>query len=140
MKLNGSPDMSEFQRLAEVFKRYPQIQAIYMFGSQAAGRAGRGSDLDLAIIATDPSLKEKKLDILAELARLGYCDVDLVFLGEDDLVLAYEALRQNRLLYAAPGFDRGATYSKIVRKFLDFEPYLRVQREAYKRRIIGAKT
>jgi len=131
--------MSEFQRLAEVFKRYPQIQAVYMFGSQAAGRAGHGSDLDLAIVPMDRSVKEKKLDILAELARLGYCNVDLVFLDEDDLVLAYEAIRQNRLIYAAPGFDRGGTYSRIVRKYLDFEPYLRVQREAYKRRIIGAK-
>jgi len=59
-------------------------------------------------------------------------------LDEDDLVLAYEAVRPNRLIYAAPGFERGATYSRIVRKYLDFQPYLRVQREAYKRRIIGA--
>lgn len=129
----------ELQRLAEVFGHYPQVRAVYMFGSQASGRAGPESDLDLAIVPEDPSLKEKKLDILAELARLGYCNVDLVFLDEDDLVLAYEAVRQNRLIYAAPDFDRGATYSRIVRKYLDFEPYLRVQREAYKRRIIGAE-
>ena len=140
MGSNKTLEALELQKLTEVFKRYPQVQAVYVFGSQAAGRAGRGSDLDLAIIATDPSLKEKKLDILAGLARLGYCDVDLVFLGEDDLVLAYEAVRQNRLLYAAPSFNRGGTYSRIVRKYLDFEPYLRVQREAYKRRIIGAQT
>lgn len=127
------------QALIEVFRRYPQVRAVYVFGSQASGKAGRGSDLDLAIVLADPFLKEKKLDILAELARMGYCDVDLVFLDEDDLVLAYEAVRQNRLIYAGPGFDRGATYSRIVRKYLDFEPYLRVQREAYKRRIIGAQ-
>ena len=131
--------MRDIQALIEIFRQYPQVQAVYVFGSQASGRAGPESDLDLAIIPTDRSVKEKKLDILAGLARLGYCDVDLVFLEEDDLVLAYEAIRQNRLLYAAPSFDRGGTYSRIVRKFLDFEPYLRVQREAYKRRIIGAK-
>jgi len=139
MGSNKTLEALDLQKLAEVFKRYPQVQAVYVFGSQASRKAGPGSDLDLAIIATDPSLKEKKLDILAELARLGYCNVDLVFLDEDDLVFAYEAIRQNRLLYAAPSFDRGATYSRIVRKFLDFEPYLRVQREAYKRRIIGAQ-
>ena len=138
MRSNKTLEALELQKLAEVFKRYPQVQAVYVFGSQASGRAGPESDLDLAIIPTDRSVKEKKLDILAGLARLGYCDVDLVFLEEDDLVLAYEAIRQNRLIYAAPGFDRGATYSRIVRKFLDFEPYLRVQREAYKR-IIGAQ-
>ena len=131
--------MQDIQALIEIFRQYPQMQAVYVFGSQASGRAGPESDLDLAIIPADRSLKAKNLDILAELARLGYCNVDLVFLDEDDLVLAYEAIRQNRLLYAAPSFDRGATYSRIVRKFLDFEPYLRVQREAYKRRIIGAQ-
>lgn len=139
MKTNKMLEAVELQRLAEVFGRYPQVQAVYMFGSQASGMAGPESDLDLAIVPEGASLKEKKLDILTELARLGYCDVDLVFLNEDDLVLAYEAVRQNRLIYAAPGFDRGATYSRIVRKYLDFEPYLRVQREAYKRRIIGAE-
>ena len=131
--------MKNTRALIEVFKRHPSIQAVYLFGSHASGKAGLGSDLDLAIIPADPYLKEHKLDILTEIVRLGYCDVDLVFVEEDDLVLAYEAIRQNRLLYAAPGFDRGGTYSRIVRKYLDFEPYLRVQREAYKRRIIGAE-
>ena len=102
MRLNKTLGALELQKLTEVFKRYPQVQAVYVFGSQAAGRAGPGSDLDLAIIAADPSLNEKKLDILAELARLGYCNVDLVFLDEDDLVFAYEAIRQNRLIYALP--------------------------------------
>lgn len=136
MRLSKSLDTAELQ---EVFARYRGIRAVYVFGSQAAGKASPGSDLDLAIIPAAPSLKERKLDILTELARLGYCNVDLVFLDEDDLVLAYEAVRQNRLIYAAPGFDRGAAYSRIVRKYLDFEPYLRIQRNAYKRRIINAQ-
>lgn len=122
MRANKTLEALEPEKLAEVFRRYPQVRAAYLFGSQAAGRAGRGSDLDLAIIPTDPSLKENKLDILAELARRGYCNVDLVLLDEDDLVLAYEAIRLNRLIYAGPGFDRGATYSRVVRKYLDFEP------------------
>jgi len=126
--------------LVKAFKRYPQVQAVYLFGSVAAGKMNHESDLDLAIVTTDPSLKEKKLAILADLAQLGYCDIDLVFLNEDDLVLAYEIVRQNKLLYANPAFNRGATYSRIVRKYFDFEPYLRMQRKAYKRRVVGAKT
>lgn len=126
MRSNKTLKALELQKLVGVFKRYPQIQAVYMFCSQASGRTGPGSDSDLAIIPADPSLKEKKLDILAELARPGYCNVDLVFLDEDDLVLAYETIRKNWLIYAGPGFDRGATYSRIIRKYLDFQPYLRV--------------
>ena len=36
----------------------------------------------------------------------------------------------------AEDFDRGAMYSRVVRQYLDFIPYLGVQREAYKRRLL----
>lgn len=138
MNANRSLDLSEVRSLTEVFQCYPSVRAVYVFGSVASGKAGNESDLDLAIIPAEPSVRETKLDILEALASLGYCDVDLVFINEDDLVLAYEAIRQNRLIYAAEAFNRGGTYSNIVRKYLDFKPYLRIQRDAYKRRSIGA--
>ena len=75
--------------------------------------------------------------MLADLARIGLCDVDLVFLDTDDIVLKYEAVRQNQLVYQGADFDRGAYYSQVVRKYLDFLPYLEVQRQAYQRRILG---
>jgi predicted nucleotidyltransferase len=108
---------------------------VYLFGSAASGRLHDDSDLDLAVYSESGSIRERRLDILTDLARCGFCDVDLVFLDTDDIVLKYEAIRQNRLLYQAGNFDRGAVYSKIVRQYLDFYPYLTVQREAYKRRI-----
>ena len=125
-------------KIRRVSRRFPEIEAVYLFGSAAEGRAHVGSDLDLAVVPGNAALREKKLDLLAELARKGICNVDLVFLDESDLVLAYEAVRLNRLIYAGDGFDRGAFYSKIVRMYLDFEPYLRRQRGAYRRRVIGA--
>jgi hypothetical protein len=64
----------------------------------------------------------------SELARIGFCNVDLVFMTENDIVLQYEAVRQNIVVYQASGFDRGATYSRIVRQYLDFYPYLTVVR------------
>jgi len=88
--------------------------------------------LDLAIVPRHSSLWAKKLDILADLARHGFCNVDLIFLDTDDIVLKSEAVRQNRMVYQAEDSDRGATYSRIVRQYLDFLPYLNVQREAYK--------
>ena len=122
--------------LNKVFKKYPAIQAVYLFGSAASGKMHQESDLDLAIITNDPSLSEKKLDILTDLARVGFSDVDLVFPDDSDLVLLYETIRQNILIYYVPEFDRGALYSKIVRQYLDFVPYLEVHRVAYKRRIL----
>ncbi len=128
-------DDKTLERLARVFRRYPSVQAVYLFGSAAEGRARSGSDLDLAVIFDDGLTADAKLDILADLAREGFCNVDLVVLDDRDIVLAYEAIRLNRVIYARPDFDRGGTYSKFVRLYLDFEPYLRVQREAFKGRI-----
>jgi predicted nucleotidyltransferase len=123
--------------LEKVFKKHPEIEAVYLFGSAATGKLHHESDMDLAIYPDTPGLRRKKLDILTELARFGFCNVDLVFMDENDIVLRYEVVRQNIVVYRAKGFDRGATYSKIVRQYLDFYPYLTEQRNAYKKRILG---
>jgi hypothetical protein len=73
------------------------------------------------------------------LARAGFCDVDLVFLDVRDVVLRHEAVRLNCVIYQADDFDRGEMYSRVVREYLDFLPYLKVQREAYKRRILSGQ-
>jgi hypothetical protein len=125
--------------LKTIFEKYPGIQAVYLFGSCAAGLANAGSDLDLAVLADDPSLRTLKMDILAELAEKGFCNVDLVFLPPDDIVLQYEAVRLNRIVYQRPDFDSPTVFSLIIRRYLDFVPYLNVQREAYKRRILNGQ-
>jgi uncharacterized protein len=130
------PDIT---RLHGVFARYADIQAVYLLGSRATGNAHTASDLDLAIVPRDPSTRARKLDLLTDLARHGFCDVDLVFLDTDDIVMRYEAVRLNELVYAAADFDRGALYSSVVRQYLDFLPYLNVQRAAYKRSILSGQ-
>jgi len=132
MKTN--PDI---KLLEKVFIDYPEIEAVYLFGSAGTGKLHRESDIDLAIYPDTHGLREKKLSILTKLARLGFCNVDLVFMDKNDIVLQYEAVRQNIVVYQASGFDRGETYSRIVRKYLDFYPYLTEQRNAYKKRILS---
>ncbi len=122
--------------LRKVFQGYPEVLAVYLFGSHATGRLHLESDVDLALVTAHPGAHTRKLDILTDLARSGFCEVSLVFLDTADVVLRYEAVRHNRLIYSTRDFDRGAFYAKVVREYLDFEPYLEVQREAYKMRII----
>lgn len=124
------------EALHEIFAHYAGVQAVYLFGSHAAGTARPGSDIDLAIVPQDALVREQRLEMLADLARVGLERVDLVFLDTDDLVLLYEAVRYNRLLYQTPEFDRGAMYSYAIRRYFDFLPYLERQRAAYKRRLL----
>jgi predicted nucleotidyltransferase len=132
--MKNNPDI---KLLRKVFKNYPEIEAVYLFGSAVTGKSHKESDMDLAVYPDTPGLRKQKLAILTELARFGFCNVDLVFMDENDIVLQYEAVRQNILVYQTSGFDRGSIYSKIVRQYLDFYPYLTEQRNAYKKRILS---
>jgi predicted nucleotidyltransferase len=131
----------EIDALDAIFQQFPSIQAVYLFGSYAQGRPRVDSDIDLAIVPRRDVEPPDKLDMLTELARAGFDNVDLVILdiynlATADLVLTYEAVRLNCLVYQTEDFERGAVYSKVVRHYLDFKPYLDVQRAAYKRRIL----
>lgn len=132
--------LPNLERLSSVFADYPEIQAVYLFGSTSTGRTHAESDLDLAIVLRPDAHSFPKLDILTKLAQAGFCNVDLVTLDTDDIVLKHEAVRQNRLIYRTDDFDRGAFFSKIIRQFWDFRPFLDVQRRAYKQRVLNDQT
>lgn len=127
------PDLS---LLPDIFKKYSGIQAVYLFGSAAAGKTHAESDLDLAIVPDDSSLRSERLELLTELARRGFSNVDLVFLDTNDVVLKFEAVHQNHLLYCKSDFDASNFFSLTLRQYFDFLPYLKIQREAYKRRVL----
>lgn len=134
------PDFEDLEaRLEEVFRAFPEVEAVFLFGSLAEGRARAGSDLDLAVLPAGPDLRERRLDLLSALVRAGFDKVDVLLLDTEDVVLRYEAVRSNRLLYARDGFDRGGFYSRVIRDYLDFLPYLAVQREALKQRLLRAQ-
>lgn len=128
--------MTGLDALTRVFRRYPDVQAVYLFGSAAEGRVQADSDIDLAVVPQAGSCRERRLEILTDLTRAGFDNVDLLFLDTNDVVLNYEAVRQNCVVYQTEDFDRGAMYSRVVRTYLDFLPYLEVQRREYKRRIL----
>lgn len=130
------PLFPDLNLLTEVFKKRRDIQAVYLFGSVAAGKANARSDIDLGVVPRDPSAREKKLDLLAEITALGFNRIDLVFLDACDIVSRFEAVRQNKLLYCAEDFDAASYFSLTLRQYFDFLPYLNAQREAYKRRIL----
>ncbi len=127
------PDLS---LLPDIFKKYSGIQAVYLFGSAAAGKTHAESDLDLAIVPDDSSLRSERLELLTELARRGFSNVDLVFLDTNDVVLKFEAVHRNHLLYCKSDFDASNFFSLTLRQYFDFLPYLKIQREAYKRRVL----
>jgi predicted nucleotidyltransferase len=129
-----TPD--EKASLAAVFAAHSAVRAAYVFGSAATGQRNARSDLDLAVwVRDDASPQSVKLDLLTDLTRAGFDNIDLVVLNGADLTVQYEALRPNQLVYAMEDYDHGHVFSLTLRKYWDFLPYLRVQRAAYKERL-----
>ena len=60
-------------RLKNFFKEKPEIIAVYLFGSQSVGKAGRSSDVDIGILL-DPCERvtqiEKRNQYMVELAHM----------------------------------------------------------------------
>jgi predicted nucleotidyltransferase len=128
-------------RLQDVFSNYPEILAVYLFGSHATATARPDSDYDFAVVSDRKrSARSRKLDILSDLAQIGFDNVDLAFLDRDNLVLSHEAVRMNRVIFSRPEFDPDSFYSKVIRMYFDFLPYVNTQRAALKQRILHGAT
>jgi len=91
--MNESPETIE--HLRHILSRFGPVEAAYLFGSRAQGRARADSDYDLALAGPAAELVPLKLDILQALADEGFERVDLVFLEQADPFTRFEAVRPN---------------------------------------------
>ena len=82
-------------------------------------------------------LPELKLEILGDLIELGYDNVDLAILNNMSILGQYEVVKHNKIIYQREDFDPHSYFSLIIRKYLDFKPYLKVQRKYLKERILN---
>lgn len=87
--------------LRPLLDRVRGVQAVYVFGSRAAGTAHAGSDLDLALLAARPLDPVARFDAQEALAAALGHDVDLVDLRAASTVLGAEVLRTARVLHDA---------------------------------------
>lgn len=88
--------------ITEYLQNHSRVSAAWLFGSVAAGKAGKDSDIDIAVLfTTDLSKYERfdlKLSMAGELARLACCDVDIVDMQYAPLYLQYQIRKSGRLI------------------------------------------
>jgi predicted nucleotidyltransferase len=96
-----------FDRIREVLEafaeRNPEILAVFVYGSHAAGRARESSDVDVAVFvepaAVDDSSLDRRLRYTVELEGLLGKRVDLVFLNQAPPVLRHQIFRTGTLVF-----------------------------------------
>ncbi|MDX2236462.1 MAG: nucleotidyltransferase domain-containing protein [Hyphomonadaceae bacterium] len=79
--------------LALLESRIPGLQAVYLFGSRAAGAARPDSDIDVGVLAAAPLPAPLRDALAADLAAAVLRDVDLVDLRQAPTVLQHEIIR-----------------------------------------------
>ncbi len=125
----------DYKTAIPIFQKFPDLQAVYLFGSQATGKTHRESDVDFGFIA-DENIKDK---LSLELVSAGFGNFSLVYLPEATPLLQFEIVRMNQLLYERTDFDRGSYFSRIVRTYRDYSHLYQIQRIFLRERILSEK-
>lgn len=126
-------ERSEFEKTKDyvVFKlkKMPEVKAIYLFGSYAAGKQKPISDIDICVIAEKSIQKSKKLEILSYAGRK--LEISLFY----DLPISLKAkiFREGiPLFYRNKRFLADVKLS-AMKEYLDFKPTL----DRFTRKYIG---
>jgi predicted nucleotidyltransferase len=102
--------MSETDKIiTTVLKYYPDVQAVYLFGSYGTDEAWPDSDVDIAVLLPhEKSQKSGSLlmsDLCFELERLLEKGVDLINLRQVPTVLQKEVVMADRCIYKADEYE-----------------------------------
>jgi uncharacterized protein len=88
-----------------VLEHYPEVQAVYLFGSYGTADEWPGSDVDIALLLSPRQTREETGSAMSRcrlaLADLLHRDVDLVNARHGSTVLQKEIIATGRILYCA---------------------------------------
>jgi len=115
------------EKLAGYFNKQAEIKMAYLFGSMAKGRAGRLSDVDIAIFIDERLERNKRNDlqlkILSDLIALLNTDkIDIVVMNELPILMKYNIIKNGIIL--KDDEERAKIEAKILSEYLDRKYYI----------------
>ena len=78
----------------------PELEAIYLFGSQNSGNTTPDSDIDLAFLTYNSVDNVHRFDIQEKIASKFGRDVDLIDLNSASTVMQHQVIYNGKLLYS----------------------------------------
>lgn len=116
----------DIKKITDCFDRYPVIVA-YIFGSEAKGKAGVLSDMDIAVLVDKGIDKSMRFDMILrlsnELSAILNRRVDIVMLNDSPAQLSYEVIKHGRLIFCRDKSAKVDLEFKILSKYLDRRYY-----------------
>ena len=118
------------ERLPKLAADFPEISLVYLFGSRVTGRTGPRSDYDLGVMSdreSDSPTRRAALEhALAVILNTGRLDV--VWLMQAPVELAFAVISAGSLLYERSAADRVEYEAMVMSRYFDYLPVLRAQR------------
>lgn len=107
------------------------VAAVYLFGSHAAGRAHRESDVDLGVLRPERDDRfEVKLRLIGELGTLvAPAAADVVILNDAPPLLGRHVINAGVHVYLADAAADHAYVRDVQLRAADLEPFLRRMRQ-----------
>lgn len=123
-------DTAEIERkLKSLFISQPQIGVVYLYGSQARGKADSRSDYDFAVYFDEPDIVKRndlRFVLLSEISKaLGTDAVDVESISDLQMPeLKYTIIREGKVIFEREPY-RVLLEPRILNEYFDFVYFLR---------------
>jgi predicted nucleotidyltransferase len=122
-------------------RNHDKVSAAWLFGSMATGKAGKDSDIDIAVLFVPGLSKYERFDLrlllAGELARLAGREADLVDMEAVPLFLQHQVRKTGRLIVEQDHAYRVAFDVRSRREYFDLAPVLELRNRKLIERVTG---
>ena len=120
----------------------PEVRAALLFGSHAMGRARANSDIDVAVLLDDETVRAPSHVVARPLlqalaSELAADRLDLVLLNDAPPALAFQVVKHGKLAFERDPRDLLAFRVRTYSRHSDREPVERLFREAIRKRALA---
>lgn len=115
-------------KIIKYFKNKAEVEAVYLYGSQAKGTATKGSDIDLGVVMINyegyQGFGIPQVVFAQDLSKITGDEVEVQDLNACSIEFAHRVLAEGKLLIANDEKQRIEFEEKILRNYFDLKPAL----------------
>lgn len=130
-------------QITEYLHNHAKVSAAWLFGSVAAGKSRKDSDIDIAVLFVPGLSKHERFDLrlclAGEMTRLAGRDVDVVDMQSVPLYLQHQVRKVGRLIVEKDHAYRLAFDVRSRREYFDLLPVLELRTRRLIQRALGGK-